>query len=206
MARTRWPPDCEPWPLIQTRQTRDGTTGGCPKTWDPADRSFRKTTSGVSRSAGQAGTQATDPTPAPGQTRRSRAGSTHPHPPCRLFPYLADGKAARFIGSYPPVRPVGSAGQMRIRLRRRHRPVARSAFPASPCVAVQFLRTAASARSATSRSCSMPGPRSSRVNKPTAKSAQPRQCWLGRPPVLVSSGGRREFYRGACGLACAQWP
>jgi hypothetical protein len=31
-----------------------------PKTWDPADRSFRKTTSGVSRLAGQAGTQATD--------------------------------------------------------------------------------------------------------------------------------------------------
>jgi len=29
MARTRWPPDCEPWPLIQTRQNRDGTAGRC---------------------------------------------------------------------------------------------------------------------------------------------------------------------------------
>ena len=47
-----------------------------PKTWDPADRSFRKTTSGVSRLAGQAGTQATDPTPAPLQNRVSQAGST----------------------------------------------------------------------------------------------------------------------------------
>ncbi len=71
----------EPWPLVQARQNRDGTAGGCQKNWDPADRSFRKTTSGVSRLARQAGTQATDPTPVPGQTRGSRAGSTHPHPP-----------------------------------------------------------------------------------------------------------------------------
>jgi len=84
MARTRWPPDWEPWPLVQARQNRDGTAGGCQKTWDPADRSFRKTTSGVSRLAGQAGTQATDPTPGPRRTPGSRAGSTHPHPPCRL--------------------------------------------------------------------------------------------------------------------------
>ncbi len=25
MARTRWPPDWEPWPLAQARQHRDGT-------------------------------------------------------------------------------------------------------------------------------------------------------------------------------------
>ena len=41
----------------------------------PADRSFPKTTSGVSRLAGQAGTQATDPTPKPNQNRGSRAGA-----------------------------------------------------------------------------------------------------------------------------------
>src|SRR6266581_7169595 len=73
-----------PWPLAQARQHRDGTAGGCQKNLGPADRSFPKTASGVSRLAGQAGTQATDPTPAPRQTVRSRAGSTHPHPPCRL--------------------------------------------------------------------------------------------------------------------------
>src|SRR5437762_13820955 len=69
---------------------RPGSTGTAPPvgakgTWDPADRSFRKTTSGVSRLAGQAGTQATDPTTETGQTHGSRAGEPqHPHPPCRL--------------------------------------------------------------------------------------------------------------------------
>jgi hypothetical protein len=29
MARTRRPPDWEPWPLVQARQNRDGTAGGC---------------------------------------------------------------------------------------------------------------------------------------------------------------------------------
>jgi hypothetical protein len=76
MARTRWPPGREPWPLAQARQHRDGTAGGCQRNLGPADRSFRKTTSGVSRLAGQAGTQATDPIPAPRQTSGSRAGST----------------------------------------------------------------------------------------------------------------------------------
>jgi hypothetical protein len=84
MARIRWPPGREPWPLAQARQHRDGTAGGCQKNLGPADRSFPKTTSGVSRLAGQAGTQATDPTPEPGRIRESRAGNTHPHPPCRL--------------------------------------------------------------------------------------------------------------------------
>src|ERR1700751_6103740 len=57
MARTRWPPDWEPRPLVQARQNRDGTAGGCQRNLGtPADRSFRKTTSGVSRLAGQAGT------------------------------------------------------------------------------------------------------------------------------------------------------
>jgi Transposase DDE domain len=63
---------------------RDWAATGLRK--DPADRSNPKTASGVSRLAGQAGTQATDPTPAPGQTRGSRAGSTYPHPPCSIMP------------------------------------------------------------------------------------------------------------------------
>jgi hypothetical protein len=95
-------PDWEPWPLVQARQHRDGTAGGCQEPGIPADRSFRKTTSGVSRLAGQAGTQATDPTPTPRQTIGSRAGSTHPHPPCRLRADLSAHKACR--GSAPNFR------------------------------------------------------------------------------------------------------
>src|SRR5262245_20246314 len=53
----------------------DDTAGGCQRNLGPADRSNPKTTSGVSRIEGQAGTQATDPTPAPSQTRGSRAGA-----------------------------------------------------------------------------------------------------------------------------------
>src|SRR5213078_2272529 len=46
---------------------------GATKPGIPADRSNRRTTSGVSRIAGQAGTQATDPTPTSGQNPGSRA-------------------------------------------------------------------------------------------------------------------------------------
>jgi hypothetical protein len=54
-----------------------GNAGGCQKNWDPADRSFRKTTRcGISRLGGQAGTQAPDPTRPKRQDRGSRAGST----------------------------------------------------------------------------------------------------------------------------------
>ncbi len=53
----------KPWPLIQARQISPAMPVGARKNWDPADRSFRKTTrSGVSRLGGQAGTQAPDPT------------------------------------------------------------------------------------------------------------------------------------------------
>src|SRR5215471_18884870 len=58
---------------------RPGSTGTAPpvgaKNLGPADRSSRKTTSGVSRLAGQAGTQATDPTPTPAQSGGSKAGA-----------------------------------------------------------------------------------------------------------------------------------
>src|SRR5271166_3494829 len=66
----------KPWPLIQARQIRPAMPVGARKNWDPADRSFRKTTRcGVSRLGGQAGTQAPDPTLIPPQNRGSRAGS-----------------------------------------------------------------------------------------------------------------------------------
>jgi len=35
MARTRWPPGREPWPLAQARQHRDGTAGGCQRNLGP---------------------------------------------------------------------------------------------------------------------------------------------------------------------------
>ncbi len=63
--------------------------------YQPADRlwltalsrsSRRTARSDVSRIGGQAGTQCPDPTPVPGQNHGSRAGagSTYPHPPCRI--------------------------------------------------------------------------------------------------------------------------
>src|SRR5690348_2215845 len=47
-------------PASRTGQAdQTGSAGGCQKTWDPADRSFRKTAwKSVSRIGGQAGTQA----------------------------------------------------------------------------------------------------------------------------------------------------
>jgi hypothetical protein len=49
---------------------------------------------------------------------------------------------ARLIGSYPPVRVhVGSAGQPRIRLLRRRRPLPGQRFPAPACAAVRYRRT-----------------------------------------------------------------
>src|SRR6516165_2984626 len=76
MARTRWPPGpVKPRPLTQARQIRPAAPVGALKR-GPADRSFRRTArAGVSRIAGQAG-PVPDPTPEPGQTLRSRAGST----------------------------------------------------------------------------------------------------------------------------------
>src|SRR6516165_11655759 len=72
MARTRWPPGREPRPLAQARQHRNGTAGGCQKNLGPADRSFRKTTSGVSRLAGQAGPR--PPTLRPHRAKPEEAG------------------------------------------------------------------------------------------------------------------------------------
>src|SRR5215470_11966361 len=56
------------------RADRDGTAGRCHKNLGPGRRIVSKTArEGVSRFGGQAGTQASDPTPAPGQNPASRA-------------------------------------------------------------------------------------------------------------------------------------
>jgi hypothetical protein len=83
MARTRWPPGREPWPLAQARQT------GRHRRWVPREpgpgRQIESKDNHRRQPNGRSGrTQATDPTPAPRQTSGSRAGSTHPHPPCRI--------------------------------------------------------------------------------------------------------------------------
>src|SRR5215813_80809 len=75
----------DPRPLVQARQIGTAPPVGATNNLGPGRQVVRKTTSGVSRLAGQAGTQATDPTPRPGQNPGSRAGTTYPHTPCRLW-------------------------------------------------------------------------------------------------------------------------
>src|SRR6266567_431179 len=66
---------CEPRPLAQARQIRPAAPVGARSWARPTDRS-QDSPSGVGRFGGQAGTQASDPTPVPGQNLGSRAGST----------------------------------------------------------------------------------------------------------------------------------
>jgi hypothetical protein len=42
MARTRWPPDLGTPASCTGRADRDGTAGGCHKTWGPADESIAR--------------------------------------------------------------------------------------------------------------------------------------------------------------------
>src|SRR6266581_8294080 len=65
----------EPRPLAQARQIRPAAPVGARSWARPTDRS-QDSPSGIGRFGGQAGTQASDPTPVPGQNLGSRAGST----------------------------------------------------------------------------------------------------------------------------------
>ena len=67
---------CEPRPLIQARQIRPAAPVGARNLGPGRQIVSQDSPSGVSRIGGQAGTQASDPTPAPPQNRASRAGST----------------------------------------------------------------------------------------------------------------------------------
>jgi hypothetical protein len=73
MARTRWPPD--PGPGLLHRTGRSGRhRRQVPQKPGPGRRIVSRTArEGISRFGGQAGTQASDPTPAPGQNPASRA-------------------------------------------------------------------------------------------------------------------------------------
>src|SRR5436190_12612928 len=68
---------CEPRPLVQARQIRPAPPVGATKTWDPAGRSFRRTTrTAPADSEVRPGPRAPDPTPPPGHRRGSHARST----------------------------------------------------------------------------------------------------------------------------------
>src|SRR6266487_2046651 len=77
MARTRWPSDpVKPRPLAQARQIRPAAPVGATKPGPGRQIVSQDSPSGVSRFGGQAGTQATDPTPPLDRNQGSRAGST----------------------------------------------------------------------------------------------------------------------------------
>ena len=70
-------PTCEPRPLVQVGQIRPATQVVPGRLLGPGRQIVSQDNpSGVSRFGGQAGTQASDLTPAPGQNHGSRAGST----------------------------------------------------------------------------------------------------------------------------------
>src|SRR5437773_5570144 len=64
----------EPRPLAQARQIRPAAPVGARRWARPTSRS-QDSPSGVGRFGGQAGTQAPDPTPTPGQNHAGTAGS-----------------------------------------------------------------------------------------------------------------------------------
>src|SRR6516165_511660 len=75
MARTRWPSDLGTPASSPGQADQTGSAGGCQKNLGAADRSFPKTTSGVSRLAGQAGPR--PPTLRPNQSKTAEAGPEH---------------------------------------------------------------------------------------------------------------------------------
>jgi hypothetical protein len=77
MARTRWPPDLATPASCPGQADQTGSAGGCQKNLGPAGRSFPKTTSGVSRLAGQAGPR--PPTLRPDQSKTRRQGRSTIH-------------------------------------------------------------------------------------------------------------------------------
>src|SRR5215472_10947661 len=101
MARTRWPSDLGTPASCPGQADQTGSAGGCQRNLGPADRSFPKTTSGVSRLAGQAGTQATDPTPKPIQNRGSRAGALIHILPAEYLRYHEDQPDWLRCSDYP---------------------------------------------------------------------------------------------------------
>src|SRR6266576_7057747 len=76
MARTRWPPGPVNPGLLPGQADQTGSAGGCHNLGPGRQIVSKDSPSGVSRFGGQAGTQASDATPQPGNNPGSRAGST----------------------------------------------------------------------------------------------------------------------------------
>jgi hypothetical protein len=86
----------EPRPLVQAGQIGPAPLAGAIKTLGPGRQIVSQDSpDGVSRIGGQAGTQAPDPTPVPGQNRGSRAGSTIHSLPADYFALSVPRFAAR---------------------------------------------------------------------------------------------------------------
>src|SRR5215471_12463302 len=75
MARTRWPPDLATPASGPGQADQTGSAGGCQKEPGPGRQVDPKTTSGVSRLAGQAGPRS--PTLRPNQSKTAEAGPEH---------------------------------------------------------------------------------------------------------------------------------
>jgi hypothetical protein len=84
---------CETPASCPGQADQTGSAGGCQGWARPTSRS-QDNPNGVGRIGGQAGTQASDPTPVSGQNHVGTPGSGeagrrhYPHPPCRLFAAL----------------------------------------------------------------------------------------------------------------------
>jgi len=88
---------CEPRPLAQVRQIRPAAPAGAVNLGPGRQIVSQDSPDGVSRIGGQAGTQAPDHTPVSSQNRGSRAGSTNPQSPCRIW--VTEGAVEKHISS-----------------------------------------------------------------------------------------------------------
>src|SRR6266487_3720603 len=111
---------CEPRPLVQDGQIRPAVPVGAIKTWDPADRSFRRTTRAASAESevrpgprlptlrphhlktGEAGPEALPTLSLPGRKH-------YPHSPCRI---RAHETFVNFTDSYSADRPILSCASL----------------------------------------------------------------------------------------------
>src|SRR5438477_2541908 len=106
MARTRWPLDPENPGLLPRPGRSDRQRRWVPQKPGPGRQiDSQDSPSGVSRFGGQAGTQATDPTPPPDQSQGGRAGST-----THILPadYLWLSRSAEMFGIAPDLPALGS--------------------------------------------------------------------------------------------------
>jgi hypothetical protein len=105
MARTRWPSDLRTPASSPGRADQTGSAGGCLNLGPGRQIVSQDSPDGVSRIGGQAGTQAPDTTPVPGQDRGSRAARSEALSTVSLpnLAGLASQLADRAMQPDPPV-------------------------------------------------------------------------------------------------------